>query len=248
MVVLAAFLSPIVAIWRYFPYESSYYNLLVGGLGGAQSLKLHQSADYWLSSYREGINWINAHADQGAFLIVRHSPHFLPSYPLRKDLVMTKHLWMDDLPARGRAVYLMYVPTEPYDYNMCLAEAFLRPDHEIRRDGGVILRIYKLTAKSNLSVKRDAFPPPKQFSATRERRWVTFSWEPIPVGDVVGHIVYFGWTPGHYEGNACFREKTNQLEIFAGVVAGTYYLSMSVLTRQGQESERTPEIRRELVD
>ncbi len=58
---------------------------------------------------------------------------------------MINHLWMDDLPRTGRAVFLMYVPTEPYDYNMCLAEAFLRPDYEIRRDGGTILRIYKLT-------------------------------------------------------------------------------------------------------
>ena len=53
--VLMAFLSPSVAVWRYFPYETSYYNQFVGGLGGAQSLKLHQSTDYWLTSYREGI-------------------------------------------------------------------------------------------------------------------------------------------------------------------------------------------------
>jgi hypothetical protein len=246
--VLLVLLSPVIALWRYFPYESSYYNLLVGGLGGAQSLTLHQSADYWLSSYREGITWINTHADHDSSLIVRHAPHFLPSYPLRKDLVMTTHLWMDDLPVRGRAVYLMYVPTEPYDYNMCLAEAFLRPEYEIRRDGGIILRIYKLTAESNLAVKRDAFAPPKRFSATRERRWVTLWWEPPPVGDVVGHIIYYGRAPGHYEGSACVREKTNRWKVHVGLETGTYYLSMSVLTRQAMESERTPDIRKELLD
>ena len=248
MAVIAAFLSPGTAVWRYFPYESSYYNLLVGGLGGAQSLKLHQSADYWLSSYREGITWINTHADHGSSLIVGHAHHFLPSYPLRKDLVMTTHLWMDDLPVRGRAVYLMYVPTEPYDYNMCLAEAFLRPEYEIRRDGGIILRIYKLNAESNLAVKRDAFAPPKRFSATRERRWVTLWWEPPPVGDVVGHIIYYGRAPGHYEGSACVREKTNRWKVHVGLETGTYYLSISVLTRQAMESERTPDIRKELLD
>jgi hypothetical protein len=246
--IIAVFLSPVTAIWRYFPYETSYYNPLVGGLGGAQSLKLHQSTDYWLSSYREGINWINDHADQDSVLIIRHDPHFVPSYPIRKDLVVSRHLWMDELLAEGRPVYLMYVPAAPYDYNMCLAEAFLRPQHEIWRDGGLILRIYKLTAESGVSVVRDAFPPPQRFSVSRERRWVTLSWEPSPVPDVVGYIIYYGGEPRQYQGAACFREERNQVRIFAGLVTGTYYVSMSVLTRQGQESERTPDIRRELRD
>jgi hypothetical protein len=155
---------------------------------------------------------------------------------------------MDELPASGRPVYLMYVPTAPYDYNMCLAEAFLQPEHEIRRDGGIILRIYKLTAESGLFVTRNAFPPPQRFSASRQRRWVTFSWDPSPVGDVIGYIIYYGGEPGQYQGSACFREEKNQVRIFAGLVTGTYYLSMSVLTRQAQESERTPDIRRELLD
>ena len=53
------------------------------------------------------------------------------------------------------------------DYNVCLAEAFLRPQYEIRRDGGVLLRIYKLTAERRVSVIRNASPPPRQFSVAR---------------------------------------------------------------------------------
>lgn len=247
--VVAAFLSSGVALWRYFPYESTYYNLLVGGLGGAQTLKLHQSADYWLSSHREGVSWINGHADARSFLIVPHS-HLIPYYPLRKDLAMTKYLWMDDLPARGRAVYLMYVPTEPYDYNMCLAEAFLRPEYEVRRDGGLILRIYKLAADSHLAVTRNAFPPPQGFSVTLKRRRVTFSWRrtPIDIDNVVGHIIYYGQVPGQYKGSVCVRGQASQWEVFADVPYSTYYLSLSVLTRQAQESERTPDIRQEYFE
>ncbi len=248
MAILVIFLSPAIAVWRYFPYESSYYNRLVGGLGGAQSLKLKEGTDYTLTSYREGINWINAHADPGSFLLVGHGPHLISFYPLRKDLVLTEHLRMDELPVRGRSAYLMYVPLDIYTYNMCLAEAFLRPEYEIRRDGGVILRIYKLAADSHLVVTRDAFPPPQQFSATLARRWVTFSWEPPPTNDIVGHLVYYGRAPGQYDGSACIRGKTNQWEVFADVPFGTYYLSMSVLTRQAQESERTPDIRREFLE
>ncbi len=246
--VLTIFLSPVAAAWRYFPYESSYYNLLVGGLGGAQSLKLKESTNYTLTSYREGINWINAHADAGSFLLVGHGPHLISYYPLRKDLALTEHLWMDELVSKGRAAYLMYVPLDIYTYNMCLAETFLRPEYEIRRDGGVILRIYKLAADSHLVVTRDAFPPPRQFSATLTRRWVALGWEPAPTNDIVGHIVYYGRAPRQYDGAACIRGKTNQWEVFADVPFGTYYLSLSVLTRQAQESERTPDIRREYLE
>jgi hypothetical protein len=246
--VTALLLLPGIEVWRYFPYETSYYNLLVGGLGGAQSRKVHQSADYWLSSYREGIDWINGHADPDSLLIVRHAPHFLPRYRLRQDLALNRHIRMDELSGRGRAVYFMYVPMEPYDYNMCLAEAFLRPAHELRRDGGVILRIYKLTADSGLRVTRNAFPPLREFSASSKGRWVTFRWEPPPARDIVGHILYYREADGQHEGTACFRGTGTRIEIFVGHRAGQYDLSLSVLTHRAEESEPTPEIRRELTD
>jgi hypothetical protein len=242
----AVFLSPAVAVWQYFPYESTYFNLLVGGLGGAQSRGLEHSTDHLLSSYREGITWINAHADPGSVLITRH-PHVTRYYRLRNGLALSEHIWMDELPANGRAVYFIYVARQPPNYNICLAEAFLRPEYEVRRDGGVLLRIYKLTADDHLTVARNAIPAPREFSVTSRERWVTLSWQPTFAGDIVGHILYYGRAPGQYQDAACFREKTNRVQVFAGVPEGVYYLSLSVLTRGAQESERTPDLRRELL-
>jgi len=247
--VVATALSPVLAIWRYFPYESSYYNSLIGGLQGAQSRKLEEATDYTLTSYREGIAWLNAHADPGSFILVGHGPHLVSYYPLRTDLVLREDVWMDELPARGRTVYLMYVPLDIYTYNMCLAEAFLRPAYEIRRGGGLILRIYRLTADAGVTVVRNAFPPPREFSASLTRRWVTLRWTPAgPVGDLVGYIVYYGRAPRQYVGSACIRGPATEWEVFADVGPGTYYLSMSVLTRGAQESERTPDIRKDYHD
>jgi len=242
--VAVGFLSPLVAIWRYFPYEGTYYNILVGGLGGAQRLKLEESTDWGLSGYQEGIDWINRYAEPNSYLIV-HLPHTVPHYPLRRDIVWTRPVWMDELPPRGQTVYLMYVTREPYDYNICLAEAFLHPEFEIRRDGGALLRIYKLTAGSPLVVARDAFPAPQQFSVTRHRRFALLSWQPAPPDDVVAHILYYGTAPGRYDASVCYREKTNRWELFAAVPFGTYYLSFSALNNRAQESERTPQIRKE---
>ncbi len=245
---IICFLWPGIAIWRYFPYESTYYNLLAGGLGGAQTLKLRDSTDNGLSSYREGVDWINAHADPGATLVVPKGAHLIPYYSPRQDLSIANPIWVDELATQGRPVYLMYVPREPYDYNMCLAEAFLRPEHEIRRDRGTILRIYALRPESRLSIARNAFPPPEDFTVTHTRGWVTVSWKPTHAGEAVGHILYHGRAPGQYQASLCHREEANRWEFFAGAPYGVYYLSLSVLTRQGQESERTPEMRKEFFE
>ena len=44
---------------RLHPYQSSYFNALVGGLGGAAG---RYETDYWISSYREAMLWINDRA------------------------------------------------------------------------------------------------------------------------------------------------------------------------------------------
>lgn len=246
-----AFLSPALAIWRYFPYEGTYYNLLASSLGEAQALTFKDTRDYGssvYSSYREGINWINAHADPGAYLVVPNGRHLIPYYSPRQDLVMASPIWIDELPTGGRPAYLMYALREPYDYNMCLAEAFLRPEYEIRRDGGVLLRIYTLRPESHFSVGRNVLPPPQRFTATHKRGWVTLRWEPTYVGDIVGHILYYTPASGQYHGSRCLREHANRWESFAGAAYGIYYLSLSVLTRQAQESQRTPELRMEFFE
>jgi hypothetical protein len=52
---------PIVPLVRLHPYQMTYFNLLVGGLRGADG---DYDTDYWASSYREAMLWINALASQ----------------------------------------------------------------------------------------------------------------------------------------------------------------------------------------
>jgi hypothetical protein len=46
---------------RLHPYQMTYYNGLVGGVGGASG---RYQTDYWIASYREGMLWINEQAEQ----------------------------------------------------------------------------------------------------------------------------------------------------------------------------------------
>jgi len=50
-----ALLFPLVDLVRLHPYQSSYFNLLVGGTGSASK---RYDTDYWASSYREAMRWI----------------------------------------------------------------------------------------------------------------------------------------------------------------------------------------------
>ena len=59
MFILLLFLMPVRDMVRLHPYQSSYFNILVGGLSGAQG---RYETDYWVSSYRQAMLWINQQA------------------------------------------------------------------------------------------------------------------------------------------------------------------------------------------
>jgi hypothetical protein len=57
--VLAALLWPLPDFVRLHPYQSTYFNGLVGGVAGAAG---RYETDYWASSYKEAMEWIDARA------------------------------------------------------------------------------------------------------------------------------------------------------------------------------------------
>jgi hypothetical protein len=57
--VAALLLTALPALVRLHPYQTTYYNALAGGLAGAER---RFETDYWVSSYREAFDWVNARA------------------------------------------------------------------------------------------------------------------------------------------------------------------------------------------
>jgi hypothetical protein len=51
--------SPAISVVRLHPYQMTYFNPFVGGLAGAHG---RYETDYWLLSFREGIEWLNREA------------------------------------------------------------------------------------------------------------------------------------------------------------------------------------------
>jgi hypothetical protein len=50
-----ALVTQAATIVRLHPYQMTYFNALAGGVGGAAG---HYETDYWLTSYKEAIEWI----------------------------------------------------------------------------------------------------------------------------------------------------------------------------------------------
>jgi hypothetical protein len=84
-----------VPIALYHPYEVTYYNALIGGLPGATDLDFGERVfdfeprDYWATSVRACMRWVDANAPDGACVFVSLPPLFgeLKVYPLRPGLL-----------------------------------------------------------------------------------------------------------------------------------------------------------------
>jgi hypothetical protein len=68
------------------PYEYVYYNQLIGGTKGAAGLFPH---DYWCTSYREAMAYIDAHAPQGALVSI-FEPYDVAAPYARPDLDLVR--------------------------------------------------------------------------------------------------------------------------------------------------------------
>jgi len=136
------------AIVRYHPFETAYFNRLVGGLQGA-ARRFPEATDYWGSSYRQGVNWLNRNAEPGSALYVsvhRHILALMGDHWLRPDLRFIESSGYESALASGRPVYVMFVTrVGHYDEiaQECVRER--RPVYQIVVDGHPILLIYRLS-------------------------------------------------------------------------------------------------------
>jgi hypothetical protein len=155
-VLTTAFFLPVVA-WnvRHHPFQIVFFNKLIGGLQGAQARHFPQATDYWGSSYRTGLHWLDAHAEPRAMLVVPVEDPVVraveeiwlrPDIRLKPPSALPALVKSSLLGERSRPVYVMYV-TRPdfYAEGLDAAVATSTVAYEISVDGGVILRILRLS-------------------------------------------------------------------------------------------------------
>jgi hypothetical protein len=154
LVVALLWLSPTLA-WevRNHPHELCYFNGWIGGLSGARARGFPDATDYWASSYRQGVDWLNEHAERNAIVTVGVGEYIVfavREIRLREDLQLRPIIGYspDEINAflanyPGHA-YLMYI-IRPDWYHDLVKQVDAHPaTYQIDVDGATILKIYRL--------------------------------------------------------------------------------------------------------
>ncbi|MBW3565309.1 MAG: glycosyltransferase family 39 protein [Acidobacteria bacterium] len=159
LVVALAALPSLVALARSHPFEATWWNVFAGGYRGAVERQLPQASDYWATSHRLGIEWLNAHAEPDAVLVVpiaEHTVRLAAPEMLRSDieLVHTTRFWTEQLPdgvlegveaiARRRPTYGMTITRRDWWNPLAQKIADSPRVAEWRHDGEPVLIISRL--------------------------------------------------------------------------------------------------------
>ncbi len=157
---LALALAP--GVWSMLvthPFQLAYWNVFTGGYAGARARDLPQAGDYWGTSYRLGMRWLNDNAPQDAWVavpVIEHAVRLVAPDRLRPDLVLLpvttpfspqihpERLQLTREAARQRPVYVMFVERRDWMNELmrdCLEH--LEPEVEWVLNGEPVLAIYR---------------------------------------------------------------------------------------------------------
>lgn len=120
-----------------FPYGDSYYNEIVQKTYN-QHLEKSFEIEYWGATLREGVKWLNAHANQKSTVCVPFAEHLIEAYPLRQDLTFTCGKETNYLMFFTRVTYI------PHDLNGTFKYEQLEPVFTINRLNSDLLYVYEL--------------------------------------------------------------------------------------------------------
>jgi len=135
--ILLIFIWPVISIIQYHPYQTTYFNELVGGIKGAQG---NFEVEYWGNSYKEGAEWINQNVKKGTTVVVPIT-EYIPSEYLRKDITIEKKMPSN----QDSEIYVMFM-RDVTDYNQLIwtLEKDYTPIHSVTVKGVPIVNIYRI--------------------------------------------------------------------------------------------------------
>ncbi len=155
LIIFLGFSSIVVSIVDIHPYETTFFNRLIGGVAGARNVKfpggrtgIPFATDFWCNSFRSGMEWLNKNALPNSKLTVTYGEQTVVyAKELRNDIVLVKEAdFSFDMPREG-PFYVMIIPTyweEQYDGLLQYCYKNLAPVYTIKSQGAPILLIYKL--------------------------------------------------------------------------------------------------------
>lgn len=162
---LALILTPsLAATVGSHPFQLAWWNPLIGGYAGARATDQPQAGDYWGTSYRLGLDWLNEHAPRDSLLavpVIEHAVRLVASERLRRDIqllplvtpyspvIAADRLDLTRRAAADRPLFVMFVDRRDW-WNELMAESLTR---------GELVQVWELEDTPVLYVFR-YHPPP----------------------------------------------------------------------------------------
>jgi len=211
---IAALTPSLVQVIRTHPFGIAYYNALAGGLSGAQRSGLRESTDYWGSSYRQGIAWLNENATPNSRVVVPIAEHV--AWSARKTLRNGLRFWNPETDREGETstTYIMYVTRRTF-YGAFLREleARMTPTHELVVQGGVILRIFRVEPGEQANALWNISRKEEQRRKSRNRLWAWLKQDRerlLGLNEVLRRVQGQGFEIGLAELQAFFPEELSE--------------------------------------
>lgn len=131
------FLWLVVEFFWIYPFGGSYYNEAARLMLGPH-IEKRFDFEYWGSSYRQGMDWLNQYVDPDSSFCVPVAGHLIGYYPIRADL---------SFDCTEKANYLMFITRwthAPENMEEIFKYEQKEPLYKISRYGSDLLLVYKL--------------------------------------------------------------------------------------------------------
>ena len=143
-IVILSFLPISLKMISMHPNESTYFNSLIGGLKGAAERNIPGWGNSLGSTYRQGVRWLNAYAEEGARVAFAFElMSSIPNVEFRPDIQFS-NLYRSGPKMEGE--YIIGITHEgdaKRYFNYRYSQRFLIPLYQVMVDGVPILKVWK---------------------------------------------------------------------------------------------------------
>lgn len=144
LAILGVSILPVIS---YHPYETTYFNTFVGGLRGATLIRFgpevldYEPRDYWGTSIRSIIKWVNHSLPDGSTLWISIPPELGASFTLRTGLSFVR----PDRRQPGKPFYLIFINRKDF-FTRLEYEAMIKGKlvHKVSIKGVPLSYVYKM--------------------------------------------------------------------------------------------------------
>ena len=144
VLILLSFIPITLKMISMHPNESVYFNPIIGGLAGARERNIPGWGNSLGSTYRQGVRWINAHAEEGAKVAMAFELlSSIPKSDFRPDIKYS-NLYRSGQKREGEYIIGITHQGDSARYlNYRYVQNFLVPLYQVVVDGVPLLKVWK---------------------------------------------------------------------------------------------------------